>query len=94
MLHGQLVGEIAVANYACATWDGAPFGFHAMLGSYSGERRYGVFDRNLTISGPKGEERREFADFDDFAAVVSGEMGIGLDSAALRRAWDKIGGGG
>ena len=84
-------GEISAANYACATWDQAPFGFHAMLGSYSGDRRYGVFDRNLTISGPEGEERRAFADFEDFAAVVAGEMGIGLDSALLRRAWDKIG---
>jgi len=87
-------GEIAVANYACATWDHMPFGFHAMLGSYSDERRYGVFDRSLTISGPEGEEGREFADFEEFAAIVSGEMGIGLDPAALRRAWDKIGGRG
>jgi len=85
-------GEIAAANYACATWDQAPFGFHAMLGSYSGDARYGVFDRNLTVSRLECEERREFADFEDFAAVVKGEMGIGLDSATLQRAWDKIGG--
>lgn len=86
-------GEIAVANYACATWDEAPFGKHAMLGSYSGDRRYGVFDRSLTVSGPDGEEQRELTAFEDFHDVVTGEMGIGLDRASLERAWRKIGEG-
>ena len=86
-------GDIAAANYACATWDAAPFGAHAMLGSYSGKVRYGLFDRNLTIARPGGEERRELTAFEDFRDLVSDGMGIGLDRASLARAWEKIGGG-
>lgn len=85
-------GEIAAANYACATWDAAPFGAHAMLGSYSGDVRYGLFDRALTVTSPDGEERRELADFEEFHEVVAGKMGIGLDRATLECAWAKIGG--
>lgn len=91
---GALVtdGDVAAANYVSATWEQAPFGFHAFLASYAGERRYGLFDRGLTVSGPEGEERRELSSFEDFQAVI-GEMGIGLDRGALARAWEKIGGG-
>jgi N-hydroxyarylamine O-acetyltransferase len=86
-------GEVAAANYACATWDAAPFGAHAMLGSYSGDVRYGLFDRALTVSGPAGEEQRELTEFAEFYDLIAGQMGIGLDRAALERVWAKIGGG-
>lgn len=84
-------GDVAAANYVSATWGQAPFGSHAFLGSYAGERRYGLFDRSLTVTGPEGEDQRELADFEDFAAVVAGEMGIGLDRATLESVWKKIG---
>jgi N-hydroxyarylamine O-acetyltransferase len=86
-------GEVAAANYVSATWDAAPFGAHAMLGSYSGDLRYGLFDRRLTVTGPTGEEQRELAAFEEFHEVVTGSMGIALDRASLECAWAKIGGG-
>ena len=84
-------GDVAAANYCAATWEAAPFGSHAFLGSYAGDLRYGLFDRGLTVSGPAGEERRELADFEDFADVVTSEMGIGLERALLARAWERLG---
>lgn len=83
-------GEIAAANYLCATWDAAPFGYHAMLGAYAGDRRIGVFDRSLTMEGPAGIERRELANFEDFRRLVQEDMGIGLDAQSLERAWEKL----
>jgi len=85
-------GEIASANHFCATWDQVPFAAHLLAGAWCGERRYGLFDRALTVSGPDGEEQRELVSIGDFAALVTGEMGIALESAALERAWEKIGG--
>lgn len=85
-------GEVGAANYACATWDASPFSGHAMLGSYSGETRYGLFDRALTVAGLAGEERRELTDFGEFRDLVTGKMGIRLDAVSLERAWRKIGG--
>lgn len=85
-------GDIAAANYVSATWERAPFGTHAMLGSHSGNTSYGLFDRSLTMTGPEGEKQRELATFEDFHNVVTGPMGFGLDRASLERAWKKIGG--
>jgi N-hydroxyarylamine O-acetyltransferase len=85
-------GDVAAANYVSATWERAPFGSHVFLGSYAGEVRYGLFDRSFTVIGPAEQEQRELTDFEDFHAVVTGKMGIGLDRASLERAWEKIGG--
>lgn len=85
-------GEIASANYFCATWDQVPFGRHVVVGGYAGDRRYGLFDRQLSISGPDGTEQREIASFEDFAELVSGTLGIALDRFALAGAWQKSGG--
>jgi len=85
-------GEIAAANYFCATWDEAPFGSHAMLGCYRGEARYGVFDRALTIETPQGEERRQIADAGEFVRLVQEEMGISLGAEELAQAWQKFAG--
>lgn len=83
-------GEIAAANHLCAYWEEAPFGFHAMLGAYSGDLRFGVFDRGLTVEGPAGIEQRRFVDFEDFRLVVQDRMGIRLDAEALEHAWEKL----
>ena len=83
-------GEIAAANYSCATWSEAPFSSHLLLGCFVGDVRYGVFDRSLSIERADGIERREFSDFEDFAGFVSGEAGIGLSREALAEAWGKI----
>lgn len=85
--------EIAAANHFCATWGEAPFGFHLLAGAWDGSLRYGLFDRNLTISGPDGVEARELAGLDEFSDLVTGPMGIALDDASLEQAWKKIGGG-
>jgi N-hydroxyarylamine O-acetyltransferase len=85
-------GEIDSANYFCATWDQAPFGFHVVVGGYAGGLRYGLFDRQLSVSGPEGTEQRQLSSLEDFADVVTGKLGIALDSAALERAWAKSGG--
>jgi len=83
-------GDIAYANYTCATWGNAPFPSHAMLGCYRGDTRYGLFDRLLTIETAEGAQRREIAHFDEFATLVTDTMEIGLDRTELRRAWDRI----
>lgn len=83
-------GEIAAANYFCATWSEAPFGAHLLLGCFAGDVRYGVFDRSLTIERADGVERREFTDFLDFTAFIEGKAGIGLSREALFAAWEKI----
>jgi len=83
-------GEVATANYVCATWPEAPFGSHATLGCYRGEIRYGLFDRALTIEGGAGATHRQLADFGEFAALVQDEMGIALEREDLARAWEKI----
>ena len=83
-------GEIAAANYFCATWDDAPFGSHLLLGCYAGDARYGVFDRSLTIERADGSEQREFSGFEEFADFIQGTAGIGLEPHALGEAWRKI----
>ena len=83
-------GEIASANYFCATWGDVPFGSHLVLGCYRGDTRYGLFDRLLTIETPQGAERRELADLDDFTAFVRGEAGLRLDDGELARSWERI----
>jgi N-hydroxyarylamine O-acetyltransferase len=84
--------EIASANHFCATWSQAPFGFHAVVSGYAEDARYGLFDRQLSISGPDGMEQRELATLDEFAEIVVGKLGIAIDRAALASAWAKIAG--
>jgi N-hydroxyarylamine O-acetyltransferase len=83
-------GEIAAANYSCATWSEAPFSSHLLLGCFVGDVRYGVFDRSLSIERPDGTERREFIDLEDFAEFIEGEAGIRLSREELGEAWRKI----
>lgn len=85
-------GDIANANFVCAASPEAPFGFHLMFGCYRGDTRYGLFNRALTIEHAEGEERRELADFAEFARIMRDEAGLGLSDEALERAWEKIGG--
>ncbi|KPL67759.1 hypothetical protein SZ64_06290 [Erythrobacter sp. SG61-1L] len=85
-------GDIANANFVCAASPEAPFGFHLMFGCYRGNIRYGLFNRALTVEAPDGEERRELADYAEFARVMRDDAGLGLSDDALRAAWEKIGG--
>lgn len=84
--------EIAAANHFCATWSEAPFGFHLLAGAWAGPLRYGLFDRNLTVSGPEGVEARELESLEEFSGLVTDALGISLDPASLERAWERIGG--
>lgn len=82
-------GEIASANHFCATWDQAPFGFHLVVGGYAGDLRYGLFDRQLSVSGADGVEQRELRSVADLAGVAD-KLGLALDPAALDAAWARI----
>lgn len=84
-------GEIAAANYSCATWGEAPFASHVLAGGYDGDLRYGLFDRQVSITGPDGVEQRDLAEFGQFAEFVTGRLGIALDRVSLERAWAKSG---
>lgn len=82
--------EIAAANHFCSTWDATPFGSHLVLNCFENGRRYGLFDRAISITGSGAEERREIADFDEFTGFVCGKARLSLSDEALARAWEKI----
>lgn len=82
-------GEIASANHFCATWDQAPFGYHLVVGGYVGELRYGLFDRQLSVSSPDGVELRELQSVADLA-MVANQLGLALDRSELEAAWARI----
>jgi len=83
-------GDIAAANYVCATWHEAPFSSHAMLGCYRGEARLGLFDRDLTVETDGRKEQRRLASEREFSDLVCGDMGIAFEPEDLARVWEKI----
>ena len=82
--------EVASANYFCATWDQVPFGFHVVVGAWASDLRYGLFDRQLSVSRGSVVEHSELVSLDEFSRVVTGKIGIALDMRSLERAWRKI----
>jgi len=82
--------DIDAANYLCATWRKSPFTSHLMLNGYRGNQRIGIFDRALTVETPSTSERREFADFLDFADTLVDRLGLTVDHETLQYLWERI----
>ncbi len=50
------------------------FGTHLTFGAYRGDARYGLFDRQLTVEGPEGVDRRELASAEELAEVLGAAL--------------------
>ncbi len=80
------LGDVEAANHVAATWDQGPFGTHLTFGAYRGDARYGLFDRQLTVEGPEGVDRRELASAEELAEV----LGLPLNEDELPGVWQRI----
>lgn len=83
-------GDIAAANHVSATWAGAPFPNHLMVGGFDGAIRIGLFDTALTEHTHAETRRRTLRDAEDLRAVLCDRLRLQLPPDRINAIWRRI----
>ncbi|SDC67310.1 arylamine N-acetyltransferase family protein [Ruegeria marina] len=82
--------DIDAANHLCARWDRMPFPNNLMLAGFNGATRIGVFNRRITRETGGTIRTGDIADARDLANLLTHELGLRLEPAALGAVWSRL----